>query len=476
MHQPYAKAAQYEPMPPEVASHTTAPAPERQYRDPMYAILFLCDLAVLVVCCVAFKTDIKTGDTTSVGPVLLYAAGAAVGITSIFAILWLFAINMCSKSLIWISLFFSVGLGIAATVFFVANNQIYGACICALFVALQCCWIYCVRHRIQLAATMLEVAVEVAGRFWGMYVTAVLMVFVAAAVIAVWGLSLYFTIEQVNSPNPRYGIAVFFLFSLYWIISVKRYLVHCTASGAFGHWYFNVAEGQSGPDDSATIESMKRACTTSFGSVCYGALIIAIIATMKAMARSARNSDNGLARFVACCLQCILQCIEDIIEYLNSYAFTHVAVFGEDYCTAVKSTMALFANTGWDAIINDDLIDSVLSMGCIASGLLGGGAAFGVAAWYQNDKKNHYTDDTEMQQKIICAVGGLLIGIGIMAIVSSTVVSCVKTLFVCFAHDPAQLYRTKPATYNKIMSAWQRRWPSEMPLRGWLEQNGCPRS
>merc|ERR1712072_73010 len=109
---------------------------------------------------------------------------------------------------------------------------------------------------------------------------------------------------------------------------------------------------------------------------------------MKAMARNARNSDNGFARFIACCLQCILQCIEDIIEYLNSYAFTHVAVYGEDYCTAVRSTLALFSNTGWDAIINDDLIDSILSMGCIASDLLGGGAGFGVAVLYQNDHKD----------------------------------------------------------------------------------------
>lgn len=49
------------------------------------------------------------------------------------------------------------------------------------------------------------------------------------------------------------------------------------------------------PVSNPTAASAKRALTTSFGSICYGSLIIAIIQTLKAMARSAQQSaaDNG---------------------------------------------------------------------------------------------------------------------------------------------------------------------------------------
>jgi hypothetical protein len=95
-----------------------------------------------------------------------------------------------------------------------------------------------------------------------------------------------------------------------------------------------------------TLKAFKRAMTTSFGlfnlntgSNCYGSLLIAIVQTLKAMTDQAKNQANndgnaGLA-ILCCCLKCLLACIEDILEYFNKYAFTQVAIYGKDYCTAV---------------------------------------------------------------------------------------------------------------------------------------------
>ena len=67
------------------------------------------------------------------------------------------------------------------------------------------------------------------------------------------------------------------------------------------------------------ISSAKRALTTSFGSICFGSLVIAIIQTIRALVRSVRdgNTRNAALVFLACIAECLLQCIQSWIEFLN---------------------------------------------------------------------------------------------------------------------------------------------------------------
>jgi hypothetical protein len=55
--------------------------------------------------------------------------------------------------------------------------------------------------------------------------------------------------------------------------------------------------------------------------------------------------------------------IENLVQYFNIYAYTQVAIYGKDYCTAAKATWNLVKRRGIDAIINDNLIGIVIFMG-----------------------------------------------------------------------------------------------------------------
>lgn len=74
-----------------------------------------------------------------------------------------------------------------------------------------------------------------------------------------------------------------------------------------------------------TLKAMNRALTTSFGSICFGSLVIAVVKALRAMVNMSRQSDNS---FVKCIAECILACIERIIQYINVYAFSYVAIYG----------------------------------------------------------------------------------------------------------------------------------------------------
>jgi hypothetical protein len=87
--------------------------------------------------------------------------------------------------------------------------------------------------------------------------------------------------------------------------------------------------------------------TTSFGSICFGSLLVAIVQALKALAQEAQN--NGDAAIFACIAQCILGCLQSILEYFNKCmsiaAFLSFAQFVFDSsCFLSNACLGIFLN------------------------------------------------------------------------------------------------------------------------------------
>lgn len=157
-----------------------------------------------------------------------------------------------------------------------------------------------------------------------------------------------------------YALYVFLLFSFYWTTQVIKTTVHVIVSGVFATYYFsslqNVDGSVSVQAKNPTSASTKRALTTSFGSICYGSMIIALLQTIRALLRMAANQAAGdgnlVGYFCAICAECFLSFIEGLVQYFNMYAYTQVAIYGKDYCSAAKATWNLVKRKGVDAIIS----------------------------------------------------------------------------------------------------------------------------
>jgi len=71
--------------------------------------------------------------------------------------------------------------------------------------------------------------------------------------------------------------------------TVIKNVVHVTGAGVFASWYF--LHGTVGVPPNPTLGSLKRATTTSFGSICFGSLIVAALQTLQAVCRSIRYKE-----------------------------------------------------------------------------------------------------------------------------------------------------------------------------------------
>jgi Plasma-membrane choline transporter len=85
-----------------------------------------------------------------------------------------------------------------------------------------------------------------------------------------------------------------------------------------GTWWWVPSEANSFWS-TALSDSLVRATTYSFGSICLGSLLVAIVQALRALERHSRNNDD--LQFLSCIIQCILACIEGIIESLNRWAY-----------------------------------------------------------------------------------------------------------------------------------------------------------
>ncbi|KAJ3191809.1 putative choline transporter, neither null mutation nor overexpression affects choline transport [Irineochytrium annulatum] len=386
--------------------------------------------------------------------------GAAVGVSTAFSVVYFFLMMVAAAALIHITYWISILLLLGLCALYVMAKVYIAAIIWGVFAILFAVNYFLIRNRIPFATIMLKTVTRVIGRFSGTIFVGFAGLIVSIVYNVIWlatvvGMISYLR-EKNLSNNALYAIFVLLLFVLYWTSEVVRNTVHVTVSGTFATFYFTAVQlpgsGQIDvPEKAVTAKSAGRALTTSFGSICYGSLLIAIVATLKAIAAQAENdaaSDGNICLCIlAGCIRCFLACIQDILEYFNKYAFTQVAIYGKNYCQAGKDTWNLIQSRGLMAVINDNLIGNVLGVGSLLCGLLCAFVGFLFV-------KASTSIPSDLAHYLLVCIASAIVGMWIFLILTEVVTSGVATTYVCLAEDPATLARQQPDLYEKFSRTW----------------------
>lgn len=144
--------------------------------------------------------------------------------------------------------------------------------------------------------------------------------------------------------NMKYA-ALYMLFSYFWtsefIVAIGQVVVAMSVAA----WYFSRDKGKVG--SLTVLKSVKRSFRYHLGTAAFGALIIAIIKTIRAVVayfqKKAKDTKNKLLQAVLCCVQCCLWCLEKCMKFLNKQAYIQTAIFGYSFCKAAKKSFFLVA-------------------------------------------------------------------------------------------------------------------------------------
>jgi hypothetical protein len=323
----------------------------------------------------------------------------------------------------------AIVLNVIVAVYCIANGIWMAGIIWLAMAGINAAWLYFVRNRIPFAGCLLTHSINTVTRHFGSIVTSFGALIAVAVYLGMWVLMVIPTVKyfaesanekESSNSTTQYCVVLVLLLVFFWTTQVIANVVHVTASGTVATWYF---VGASAMPKNPSVASLKRAMTTSFGSICFGSLIVAIIKVIHFMVRSATRNQNS---FIACIALCIIGIIERLMEYFNVYAFTHVAIYGSSYIEAAKQTWAMVKECGFAAYFNDCLIWPVLSLTTLFNSL-----ALGIIFGY--------------------AAGSFMVGLVVFMVcyvihvmLFRTVYSGVVTIFVCVAECPEMMPIANP--------------------------------
>ncbi|CAD2214359.1 hypothetical protein AGDE_05056 [Angomonas deanei] len=338
---------------------------------------------------------------------------------------------------------------VSAILSFVAGNNV-GGILLLVCAALNALWLFLVRSRIPFSAELLRVAAKVVFKFKMLIVLNFVAIVFSIGFFIFWVSAIFPMTDRAttNKAVPVDGFLFFLLaLSLFWTTQVSMNVCHTTTAGVTATWYFvgdtkhnqtvGAIEGETANHrlpKYATLKALKRSLTTSFGSICFGSLLVAIVQLLRFIAESSNNNDDSAGgNLLRCCAICILRCLENIIQYFNNYAFVHVAIYGTTYIQSAKKTFALFHHSFWQLYINDLLIDPTLSMTALTLSII---MAVIVGLALQN---------------IVFGVFSFLLNLYVLMVFFMPIGSAVTTLFVCFAEMPEGLRACDEKLYQSFL-------------------------
>mmetsp|Transcript_150091 Transcript_150091/g.279767 ORF Transcript_150091/g.279767 Transcript_150091/m.279767 type:complete len:446 (-) Transcript_150091:98-1435(-) len=290
-----------------------------------------------------------------------------------------------------------------------------------LVFALTSFFVWMVWDRLEFTAKILKVVVKIYDKAPLVYAAAFATIALQATWLVVWTLAF---IPVVNDESA--GLAVFpLLLSLYWGMQVISNILYVSLAGVVARYYFGEQLEEAVP------RSVGQACTNFFGSICFGSLLIAIVQTLREMARQAKEQasedGNSTAAIAMCVVDCFLGCLETLVQIFNEFAFVYVAIYAIPFTDAAKKTYNLLTSS--DALLKDNIANIVTLCGCVAVAVA---CAFfnGFAAWRAQLSEGFI---------VLSCVFGFFVGFAIMCVVSRIVEAGVTTMIVCFEEEPDKI-------------------------------------
>lgn len=437
--------------------------PTKQYRDVFYLALFAINSFIVLgigifggVQCMAGNGNCMNADTNPhhtqsvnerpkalVAPMAVSFVVAAM-MCSIMIVILQFYSESFLKCILITSVFLQFFCGLI--MFFI--NPL-SAILLIVFAAFTGCYYVYVRNRLEFAGAILEIACSAIRRYPTSIMVAFGSLLVQLIVVIIWALAYYGAVASTIAFGS-FVLETYLLFSLFWALTVVQNVAHCSTCGVVGSWWFT-------NNDQAVSGSLKRASTTSLGSICFGSLIVAILKTLRVLVRQFRKANERGGRsclFIAHCAEYLLNIIEHYARYMNSYAYCFVALYGKDFRTAGREVHALFDQRGWTAVINDDLVSRTLG---VAN--LGVGAVTGFAGGLSTYLGYPSTDVVNFQWVGAVALLSFVVGMLLAFTVSGVITSAVRTVFVCYAKASDVLEQTRPEANERLTRAWTKFYP-----------------
>lgn len=411
-------------------------------------------------------SDYQTGTLNTNSAILLVFAGI---IAFIFGFLGLLLCRVFPKYFIYCGMILNVVVGLGTSIMYLALQYWSAGIVFLVFTLVTAFCYWGMRSRIPLSVAILKTVVDAMRKcpqtllvsFIGsLFATGFSMLFSVVIVATYIKFDPKSSNEGCNvsgggcSNGKLIGLLVFVFFCGYYISEVIKNVIHCTVSGVFGSWYYMSKSDQGMPRWPAW-GAFKRSMTHSFGSICFGSLIVALIDTLRTVIDILRQNfaqQDGAGSFAArimfIILGWIISFLKWVISFFNHYAYSFIALYGKPYIRSARETWHMIREKGFDALINDNLINIALSLYTLFSSYMTALFAF----LYLRFTHPSYNDSEDYQAPLIAF--SFVLALQICSIANESIRSGTATFFVALSNDPEVFQASYPERFDEIFRAY----------------------
>ena len=293
-----------------------------------------------------------------------WAIAGSIGWSFLLAMFYFLFLRCCAGFITFLLILFVQGGLIVLAVYFkflandeeqqeaegeTTNNAFFW-----LFVALSAAWflfIIIMCNRIRLAVALTEITSKYIHQTWCIVFAPFLFFLITLIWCVYWIVLLVFlyTSGEFDTNSKIYAsykmddkleygfwFHIVMLFYITAVISAYSQFVYASSACI---WYFNA---EKGTENHPIAKSFYRGFRYHFGSLVFGATIVAIIRFLmffveyikKKVEKTTGKKQGKCFKCIFCCIQCCLACCNKFIEFVNKHAYIQIALKGDSFCTA----------------------------------------------------------------------------------------------------------------------------------------------
>ncbi|CEP10848.1 hypothetical protein [Parasitella parasitica] len=438
---------------------------DKKYRDPIFAVLYaICFIVFLLSGVILLLTtnshiieDYVKGSTFKTIRDSAGILSIIVAIALIIGVSWLHILRSFTKIFVWGTV---ICIPITLTLIFIwtlveslQSNFVYegekqlsakdtGLTVMS-FVPLTMNLLYIKmvfdnKHRIKQTVSVIELACDVVRFNPGTILVSfiLLVIFIAFSILWIiffnrlWLLghsadksSIMGTVWVVN--NYVYALAAFYVVFYMWTAKLLVYMERFSLAAITAHWYFH--RNDRSPTTTATNLLWKnvlvKASTTSFGTLAFGSLILAIIQFLQFIARYIRKYSKTARPFTTV-FSFILRYIDAIVSTFSNYTISLAGITGESFCSAATSATKIFRRNLLTGLFGDLLTQLILYTGASVIALSSGFGAYVYA-----------THSLHSPHGFVVGLIGTLMPWYLSQFFSYIMTSIIDASFLCYAID-----------------------------------------
>ncbi|ORD93978.1 CTL plasma membrane transporter, partial [Enterospora canceri] len=162
------------------------------------------------------------------------------------------------------------------------------------------------------------------------------------------GVCMAFSFGEKEDIGNAIGTAL--IFSIFWINSFFMYLFDVFTAGIITGELLKKTSSERDDREASVAGRALGNMAYAMGSVAFGALIIAVIKTLRYLVnlrrqRSGRSDEQpGTFEMVILCMaDCILSLVESYVHVLNKFTFSYLAITGDSYRKAINDSFELLS-------------------------------------------------------------------------------------------------------------------------------------